>query len=97
MAAVSLGKRERGIIAADATTNASEVLTRFVVAWAATEAVRIAELDQWRIRERRTQRGLVVPCRLSRNWKSHAKVALKDDVAGSLFILLFAATAEEEY
>lgn len=97
MATVRLGKRQYGVVAADAAADAGESLTRRVVARTATETVCVTEFDRWRIREGRTQRGLVVPRRFTRNWISHAKVALKDDVSGALFKWSLIASTEEEH
>lgn len=97
IAAVGLGKRECGIVAADATADAGKGLTRRIVARAAAETVCVTKLDHGRIREGRTQRGLVVPRRFSRDRESFTSVALEDNVAGSLLILFFGTTAEEKH
>jgi hypothetical protein len=95
MPAVRLGERECGIVAANATTDAGESLTRCIIARTPTEAVCVTELDQWRILERRTKWRLVRICSFSWNRVSHASVALEDDVSGTAFRLSSATTKEE--
>jgi hypothetical protein len=96
MAAIRLSERKSSIVAADATAHAGEGLAGCIVTRATTKTICFAEIDQWRILKGRTERGLIVPCRLSWDWVSHAEISLEDDIAGALFELPFAAPTEEE-
>jgi hypothetical protein len=93
---VRLSKRKYGIVAANATTNAREGLTRRIVARAATETICITEFDDWRICEGGRQRRLVIVRRSARNWESLAGVALEDDVSRTLFEWVLTTATEEE-
>jgi hypothetical protein len=90
------GEGESGVIAADATTDASKWLALSEIARSTTETICVAEFDNWCIREGRGQRGLVVPSRLSWLWEPDTEVALEADVAGALLMLLGVAATEEE-
>jgi len=97
IAAVALCEREGGIVAADATTDAGKGFTLRIVARAATETISIAKLNDWRIRKRGSQRGLIVPRRFSWNGEPDTEIACEADVARSIFKLFcFAAAAEEK-
>lgn len=87
-ASVVLGELQRRVVAANASSNASKSLALFVVAWATTETVGIAEKDLRRVGEGSSQHWLVVVGSLAGDRERNTRVALEDDVAGALLVLL---------